>query len=61
MEFLENFRFELKEVNPCEFTEIIYKTDIIFSPPNRGESGTPHIRINKLQRMTGMIERFGVR
>jgi hypothetical protein len=32
MEFLKNFGFKFKEINPCEFAKIINEAHIIFIP-----------------------------
>jgi hypothetical protein len=43
-EFLEDFRFVSKEVDPSEFTEVVNKTNIIFISSNRITSMTRYIR-----------------
>jgi hypothetical protein len=33
LKLLKHFRFKFNEINPCEFNEIIHKTNIIFISP----------------------------
>jgi hypothetical protein len=50
MKALENFIFMAQQIDPSEFTEIIYKANIISLPSNRIRSRTPYIRKNKFQK-----------
>jgi hypothetical protein len=47
LEFLEDLRLVLKEINPVKLAKIINKTDIIFKTVNRFRCRTSYIRINK--------------
>jgi hypothetical protein len=47
LEFLEDLRLVLKEINPGKLAKIINKTDIIFKMSNRFRCRTLYIRINK--------------
>jgi hypothetical protein len=47
LEFLEDLRLVLKEINPVKLAKIINKTDIIFKTANRFRCRISYIRINK--------------
>jgi hypothetical protein len=40
---LEHFRSMMKKINPCEFTEIIYKENIVFLVPEGINRWAPYI------------------
>jgi hypothetical protein len=48
LEFMENFRFVLKQIDPSEFAKVINKINIIFISSNRIASKTPNIRKDEL-------------
>jgi hypothetical protein len=48
LEFMENFRFVLKQIDPSEFAKVINETNIIFISSNRIASKTPNIRKDEL-------------
>jgi hypothetical protein len=47
---LKNFRFIRQKIDPCEFAIIIYETDIVNMPANKGRSQSPNIRKHKFKR-----------
>src|SRR4051812_14777118 len=48
--FLKHFIFSFQEIHPCEFTEIINETDIIFISSKILRGRAPNIRKNKFKR-----------
>jgi hypothetical protein len=44
MDFLKNFRFMAKKINPNKFTLIIDETHIVFISPNGVRRRPPYIR-----------------
>jgi hypothetical protein len=49
MKLLKNIRFIFQQIDSCELTEIINKTDIVFISPNRIRGWTPNIRKYKFK------------
>jgi hypothetical protein len=51
MKFFKDFRFMFQEINPSEFTVIIYETHIVSVSSNRFRRRPPNIRENKFKRL----------